>query len=158
MRGNGTLAKERKLKIMKNRWMLVFAVLAIAVGLNDSSGQPRIPMGTKEFMREKLEHAQKLLEALALEDFNTVRARAEKLSEMTRAASWQAFQNPDYVEFSAAFRRHANSIAKAAREKNIDAATLGYMRMTGSCMDCHKFVRGALVGSLSLERNKVALR
>jgi hypothetical protein len=133
---------------MKTKLLLIIALCAIGIAFNDSSGQPQVPTGTKELMREKLAHAQKLLEALALEDFNTIRARAETLSEMTRGVHWQAFQNPDYVEFSAAFRRHANAIAKAAREKNIDAATLGYMRMTGSCMDCHKFVRGKLVGSL----------
>src|SRR5574341_2461591 len=112
-------------RVMKKKWVVTLAILFVAALLNDSSGQPQIPMGTKEFMREKLEHAQKLLEALALEDFDTVAARAGKLSDMTRGAKWQAFQNPDYVEFSNAFRRHADSIMKAARNKNIDGATLG---------------------------------
>jgi hypothetical protein len=133
---------------MKKKLLLIVTVCAVLIAFNDSSGQPQIRTGTKEFMREKLEHAQKVLEALALEDFNTVGARAEKLSEMTHAAQWQAFQNPDYVEFSAAFRRQADNIVRAARNKNIDAATLGYMRMTGVCRDCHKFVRGRLVGAL----------
>jgi hypothetical protein len=143
---------------MKNKLLATLGVFTMLILLNDSSGQPQTPMGTKEFMREKLQHAQKLLEALALEDFDAIRTRAEKLSQMTRGAKWQAFQNPDYVEFSSAFRRQADTIAKAARNKNIDAATLGYMRMTGSCMDCHKFVRGKLVGSLEANPKIYALR
>jgi hypothetical protein len=71
---------------MKNKWLFLLGIGAIAIGLDDSSGQPQTPIGTKEFMREKLQHSQKLLEALALEDFNTIGARAEKLSEMTREA------------------------------------------------------------------------
>jgi hypothetical protein len=142
---------------MKHKFIATLAVFTMVIFLNDSSGQPQIPTGTKEFMREKLQHAQKLLEALALEDFDAIRTRAEKLSEMTRGAKWQAFQNPDYVEFSSAFRRQADTIAKAARDKNLDAATLGYMRMTGSCMDCHKFVRGNIVASAE-RKSMVALR
>jgi hypothetical protein len=45
------------------------------------------------------------------------------------------------------FRRHVNSLVKAAKDRNLDAATLGYVRMTMSCVDCHKLVRGKLVAS-----------
>lgn len=131
-----------------NGLMIIMAAVAL-VAFNQSSAQPKIPMSTKEFMREKLEHAQKVLEAIALEDFDTALARARKLSAMTQDVKWQAFQNPDYVQFSDAFRRNADSLAAAARQKNIDGATLGYVRLTMSCVECHKFVRGKLVASIS---------
>ena len=72
------------------------------------------------------------------------------LSAMTQEASWQAFQNPDYTQFSANFRAHANALTKAAKEKNVDAATLAYVRMTMSCVDCHKLVRGRVVAQMPL--------
>jgi cytochrome c556 len=130
-----------------NYGILAMAAIAL-IAFNQSSAQPQIPMGTKEFMREKLEHAQKVLEAITMEDFDTALARARKLSAMTQDAKWQAFQNPDYVQFSAAFRRNADALAAAARQKNIDGATLGYVRLTMSCVECHKFVRGKLVASV----------
>jgi len=124
----------------------VVAVLAF-LSFNETSAQPKIPMSTKEFMREKLGHAQKVLEAIAVEDFETALGRAQKLSAMTRDVRWEAFQNPDYVQFSTIFRRNADALANSAREKNIDGATLGYVRLTMSCVECHKFVRGKLVAS-----------
>jgi cytochrome c556 len=118
--------------------------------------QPKVPLATKEFMREKLEHSQKLLGALATEDYFTLGKISQRLGTMTQEANWQAFQNPDYTQFSANFRSHANALSKAANEKNIDAATLAYVRMTMSCVDCHKFVRGRLVAGIRLELNQLA--
>lgn len=113
-------------------------------------GQPKVPVTTKEFMREKLEHSQKLLGALATEDYFTLQKMSERLSAMTQHADWQAFQNPDYTAFSASFRAHVNALTKAAKDKDIDASTLAYVRMTMSCVDCHKFVRGKLVADALL--------
>jgi cytochrome c556 len=112
------------------------------------SGQPD-GVTTKEFMREKLDHSKNVLEALTEEDYFTLNKHAKRLSAMTQEAKWQAFQNPDYVQHSTAFRRHANALTKAAEDKNIDAATLAYVRLTMSCIDCHKFVRGKLIGATS---------
>jgi hypothetical protein len=111
-------------------------------------GQPD-RVTTKEFMREKLDHSQNVLKALTEEDFFTMTKHAKRLSAMTQEAKWQAFQNPDYVQYSAQFQRHANALTKAAEDKNIDAATLAYVRLTMSCIDCHKFVRGKLIGATS---------
>src|SRR3954469_7069578 len=131
----------------------IFALYALAFfGLITAPlGQPKTLVSTKEFMREKLEHSQKVLGALAMEDYFTLEKISQRLSAMTQEATWQAFQNPDYTQFSANFRSHANALAKAAKEKNIDAATLAYVRMTMSCVDCHKSVRGRLAAELPLE-------
>ena len=138
---------------MKSRCIL-FGILAVAMWVVIGVfGQPKVGTSTKEFMREKLGHSQKVLEALALEDFFTLEQRAKKLSAMTQEATWQAFQNPDYEQHSAAFRRHANALTRAAHDKDLDAATLAYVRLTMSCIDCHKLVRGKLVGSLETEQS-----
>lgn len=111
-------------------------------------GQPKVPVSTKEFMREKLDYAQKVLEAIALEDYASITKNSKKLSAMSQEATWQVFQNPDYAQHSVTFRRHVDALAKAAENKNLDGATLAYVRMTMSCVDCHKLVRGKLVASL----------
>jgi hypothetical protein len=66
---------------------------------------------------------------------------------MSNEAGWRVFENPDYDQQSVSFRRHINSMVKAAKDKNLDAATLAYVRVTMSCVDCHKLVRGKLVAS-----------
>ena len=132
-------------------------VLLLSLGITAGPyGQPKAPVGTKEFMREKLQQSQKLLAALATEDYFTLDKVSQRLGVMTQEASWQAFQNPDYAGFSANFRSHVNALSKAAKEKNIDAATLAYVRATMSCVDCHKWVRGRVVAENSFKEIRVA--
>ena len=132
---------------MKTKWILPPVVGLVTWIVVAAFAQPHVGVTTKEFMREKLGHSQKALEALALEDFVTLAQQSKKLSAMTQEATWQVFENPDFAEHSATFRRHANALAKAAQDKNLDAATLAYVRLTMSCVDCHKFVRGKVIAS-----------
>jgi len=135
----------------RNLKLFGFYSIAFCGSIVAPFGQPKVPVTTKEFMREKLEHSQRLLGALATEDYVTLQKLSERLSAMTQHADWQAFQNPDYTAFSATFRTHANALTKASKDKNIDASTLAYVRMTMSCVDCHKFVRGKLVAEVLLD-------
>lgn len=141
---------KRNLKLIAFYGVVFFGMIAVPFG------QPKVPVSTKEFMREKLGQSQKLLGALATEDFFTLGQASQRLSAMTQEASWQAFQNPDYTQFSANFRTHANALTKAAKEKDVDAATLAYVRMTMSCVDCHKFVRGRLVACTPTDLKQIA--
>lgn len=142
---------------MKSATKIWTGVLLLSFGITAGPlGQPKAPVGTKEFMREKLEQSQKLLAALATEDYFTLGKVSQRLGTMTQEASWQAFQNPDYTAFSANFRGHVNALSKAAKEKNIDAATLAYVRVTMSCVDCHKWVRGRVVAQNAAEEMRVA--
>ena len=133
---------------MKNFWIILSTVACALAALTVTFAQPQRPPTTKEFMRDKLELSQRILEGVALEDYDLIVTKATRLSAMSKEARWQAFQNPDYERYSIEFRQHADSLAKAGREKNLDSATLAYVRMTMSCVECHKFVRGKLVASL----------
>ena len=120
----------------------------LAIGLTLGLAQSRRSRAAKEFMRDKLELSQKVLEGVAIEDWDLVIAKGTKLSAMTQEADWRVFENPNYDAQSKAFRQHVDSLVKAAQKKDLDAATLAYVRMTMSCVDCHKAVRGKLVASL----------
>lgn len=126
--------------------MMGLAILLVA-GIGGLLAQSKRQRAVKEFMRDKLELSQKVLEGLSTEDYDLIIAKATKLSAMTQEADWRAFENPDYDQHSASFRRQVDALAKAARNKNLDGATLAYVRMTMSCVDCHKFVRGRIVAS-----------
>jgi hypothetical protein len=51
-------------------------------------GQPKVPVSTKEFMREKLDHSQKLLAALATEDYFTKDSFNRISTELCRGPNW----------------------------------------------------------------------
>lgn len=123
------------------RKTLVIAMMLI-LGLLAGSGHTQLqPNKVSEFMKLKLQHAQKVLEGLVMEDFDTIEKNSQSLSLLSQAETWQVLQTPDYLQHSGEFRRAANAVTNAAREKNIDGAALAYLEMTMKCVNCHKYVR-----------------
>lgn len=134
---------------MKMRFVAVVLTVFLAAGLALSLAQNKKGRATKEFMRDKLELAQGILEGLSVENYDLIISRSQKLSAMSQEADWKVFENPDYEQQSLAFRRNVDALTKAAKNKNLDGATLAYVRVTMSCVECHKYVRGKLVASLN---------
>jgi hypothetical protein len=143
------LPNEEVIRVMKTKILRLILVLTIAAGLSVALAQTKRHRAAKEFMRDKLELSQRVLEGLATEDYNLIVAKGTRLSAMSKEADWRVFENPDYDQQSITFSRHVDSLVRSAKEKNLDAATLAYVRVTMSCVDCHKLVRGKLVGSAS---------
>jgi hypothetical protein len=134
------------------RRLLVIAILVALAPLPGVSGQdpaqkPRPkekvqnPGSLPEFMRQKVQAAHRVLEGLATEDFKSIEANAQRLSLLSLESQWNVLQTPDYVQYSAEFRRSAGAIHDAAKEKKLDAAALAYVDMTLKCVACHKHVR-----------------
>jgi hypothetical protein len=97
----------------------------------------------RAFMRKKLAASQSVLEGLAVEDFDLIAEGAKQLKATAGAAEFMVSKDPLYVEHAEDFRRVVNKLAVAAKEKRLDGATLAYMDMTMSCVECHKHVRNA---------------
>lgn len=93
------------------------------------------------FMRAKLEHSQKVLEGLTLEDFGKIAKHAQEMSLLSQASTWQVLQTPEYHDRSVEFRRSVDAITEAARKKNLEGAALAYVDATMKCVSCHKYVR-----------------
>jgi hypothetical protein len=119
-------------------------VLALAATVLVARAKEQGKHSRAEFMRMKLEYSKKVLEGLTLEDYETIVKNAKALKKVSEAAEWEVPTIPnasEYVVFTTDFQRQADELAKKARDKNIDGATLAYVRMTMNCVDCHKFVR-----------------
>lgn len=122
----------------------LFAGVAATVAPND----PKIT--TREVMKAKLESSQKVLEGIATENFVTISTHAQKLVALSQVAGWQARQTPEYKQYTAEFRRHAEALQKAAREESVDAASLAWFQLTISCVNCHRHIRGVRTVSVPL--------
>lgn len=122
--------------------MLLAPLLAASVAV--SVAESRRGQTGRELMREKLAASQKVLEGLALEDFDLVARQSARLSAMSQSAEWRTLGGPEYEQQTLLFRRQADALNRAARERSLDASTLAYVRLTMSCVDCHKFLRGKL--------------
>lgn len=134
---------------MRTKFVVVTLLALLAGGVIMSSAQNKKSRATKEFMRDKLELTQGILEGLAVENFDLILSRSQRLSAMSQEVDWKVFENPDYEQQSIAFRRNVDALTKAAKNKNLDGATLAYVRVTMSCIECHKYVRGRLVAGLN---------
>ena len=93
-------------------------------------------------MRQKLEHSKGVLEGLATENFDLIAKNAEKLRAMSQGPGWKSYDNPGYAWRINLFRRNVDALVKSATDRNLDGATLAYVNLTMSCVECHKFARG----------------
>jgi cytochrome c556 len=114
--------------------ILLSAVVAVAA-LNAQEG--KLPA----FMRSKLFHSEKTLEGLATEDFTLIAKHSQAISLLCEDELWSVLRTKEYQDRSDEFRRSVDAITKAAREKDLDAATLAYVDTTMKCVSCHKYVR-----------------
>jgi len=124
---------------MKRLVLLTLSVLMVA-GWAELAHTQRTD-NVKEFMRAKLTHSQKVLEGLTTEDFDAVAKHSQEMSLLSQAASWQVLQTPEYMQRSTEFRRSTDTLTEAAKNKNLDGATLAYVDVTMKCVECHKYVR-----------------
>jgi hypothetical protein len=133
-----SFTKER-LMIRSRYWLIpVLAALMLGVALADPKEPDNQVAG---FMRLKLVHSQKVLEGLVMEDFSMIDKEAQALSLLSQDANWQVLQTPEYLQMSVEFRRTTDALSRAAREKNLNKATLAYLGMTMKCVSCHEHVR-----------------
>lgn len=135
------------------RCSLVLALFAMVVGMPILVGHGEEPQEepkkldralTKELselMRRKLDNSQKVLEGIALNDFEKIAKHADELIAVSKLAEWRVLKTPQYELHSNDFRRIAETIVKEGKAKNIDGAVLAYVDLTLTCVKCHKHVR-----------------
>jgi hypothetical protein len=123
----------------------VLVALAFLLGvpaLSGHGGEPKKDEGLHELMQRKLTASQKVLEGIALSDFERIGKQADELIDISKRAEWRVVKTPQYELHSNDFRRAAENLGQNARDKNIDGAALAYVDLTLSCVKCHKHIRG----------------
>ena len=126
-----------KSKLVPTVALLVVGVLIWLAIRSEAQDTPN----TREVMKLKLSYAQNVLAGIATEKTELIVGNAQKLSALSKAGGWRANVTPEYQLFAAEFRRHADAVARAARDKNLDASSLAYFQMTMSCINCHRYMR-----------------
>jgi cytochrome c556 len=130
--------------------LLVLAVMLAGGLIASGKGQERTPL--QKYMRQKLEHAKNVLEGLAMEDFASIAKNATAMRELSEDARWRVSPNINYLRFSNEFQDLAGELAAKAKERNLDGATLAYVKLTMNCIKCHQLVReGRLISLESRE-------
>lgn len=106
-----------------------------------STGQEPGRAKASTFMRLKLEPAKAMLEGIALADFEMIGKSAGKIRNLMLDESWMVVQSDEYRRQSNEFRTIIEQVQQAAKDKNVDRATLAYVQMTIRCVQCHELLR-----------------
>jgi hypothetical protein len=111
-------------------------VVGLPLKAEDDPGQK-----SSLWMRQKRQASQAILGGLAEADFESIGKNAQAMNLMTYLERWARADTPGYRTQLQLFEFADRELIRAAREKNLDAATLAYTQMTISCVNCHKLFR-----------------
>jgi hypothetical protein len=103
--------------------------------------KPGSEEATRQFMRQKLDAMRQVLRGIVTEDYGLIQTNARKMQKMGTQTEWNIVQGPIYGDYQSAFRRSAELLSKAAKEKNADGAAMITMQATLNCIECHRYVR-----------------
>ena len=117
--------------------LLALAMLALAAA----------PVGAQQdlgnLMRQKLDRAQGLFEAVVLARFPAVERYARDLLRISEQSTWTPMTAPTYLRFAGEFQEAARSLGQAAGARDIDEVSTAYMTLTSSCVQCHRLLRAS---------------
>jgi cytochrome c556 len=60
---------------------------------------------------------------------------------MTRSNLWFVLKQPDYLAHTTNYQKSVEALYKAAVDKDLEAATEAYAKVTRNCVECHRLVR-----------------
>ncbi|MDR3639038.1 MAG: hypothetical protein P4L84_34860 [Isosphaeraceae bacterium] len=124
--------------------LLAVAVVAGTIAAQRLDAQDRPEAQRKILaieMEKKLKRAQALLTCLAFEDFDALADNARSLKQIGEQTLAKVTPDLAYVKYSAEFVSLADELERRAKDKDLNGATLSYIRLTINCVECHKRVR-----------------
>ena len=106
-----------------------------------SADQPDSKKVPSVWMKVKLKSTENILRGLTLGDFDLVEENARRMSAFGRVEQVVHGRDAEY-QTQLKFFSHANQeLARQAKKKNLDGATLAFVQLTTSCFNCHRTIR-----------------
>lgn len=126
---------------LRIRLALTALIIALAAGFTPSAQTPRL----KQVMRSKLEHSQRVMEAVVTSNWELLDRESRDLALVVREPAWQELTMPEFVRQSEAFVRATSDLTEAARLRDLDRASLGFISLSTSCVNCHRYLARARI-------------
>jgi hypothetical protein len=122
---------------MTKRWVVLLLFSAvIGVAARPGGQGPAL----NNIMREKLGHAQKILEAVVTNDWIALETHSREIERLTRDPRWIVLKHPDYARQSAAFVRAIQDLHLAAAQRDLERTPQAYVAVTLQCVACHRYL------------------
>lgn len=127
-------------------------VLGLVVVCRLSAGGPSASAQTRRLnavMRSKLEHSKNILEGVVTSNWVLLERESRALEAVTRDPAWTVLTMPEYVKQSQGFIRATEDLLAAAKARDLDAASRGFVALSTSCVTCHQYLaRSRVAGQL----------
>jgi hypothetical protein len=136
------------------------AVLKLSEGETSAAVQVEIaaPPDKKTmetFMTRKLAAAQRALEGVARDDHALIQKATAEMIELSRQAAWEQMASYRFVQDTTDFVAAAEFLSRMADAKDVEGTSLGFMRLTMTCTNCHNHVRTASVANTGCGTRKI---
>src|SRR4029079_1634286 len=86
-------------------------------------------------MRQKLAHAQKILEAVVTSDWTGLETHSRELERLTNDPRWIVLKFPEYAKHSGEFVRSVQALNTAAAQRDLEKAPNAYVAVTLQCVE-----------------------
>jgi cytochrome c556 len=121
---------------MTNRLGHLALVLLMASGV--ASAQTARTAGV---MREKLGHAQKILEAVTTSNQALLLRESEAMSRIAASPVWTELRTPELRGYTDRFLKAVADLDSAAKNRDFDGAAAAFSTLTTTCYQCHKHLK-----------------
>lgn len=124
---------------LANRIILLVMLAPLVVSSLGASSMQTTATG--RVMRQKLPHAQRILEALTTSDYALLERESVALVQLTKDLGWMVLKTPEYRRQSDTFLRALEDMVDAAKHRDLDLAAMHYSALTMACYQCHRYVK-----------------
>ncbi len=93
------------------------------------------------WMKQKLTYSQRILNGLAIENYDMIEENAIAMQGMSRIEGFVRGRTEGYRTQLKTFEFATSELIRTAEQENLDGATLAFTQMTISCVNCHKEIR-----------------
>ena len=100
---------------------------------------------TGRLMREKLQHAQRILAALTTSDYGLLQRETRALKQITESPTWTELMTAELLPYTGGFSKALADLSAAADRRDYDSAGVSYGQLTSACLACHKHVMNARI-------------
>jgi len=125
------------MSVRKN--VITAGILALLCGVALPSGTARAQTArTGNVMREKLGHAQKLLEALTTSNRDLLVHESAEMVRISKSPQWAELKTRELAIYTDNFLKSVAALDAAAQRNDFDTAASQYTAMTTACYQCHR--------------------
>ena len=125
---------------MRGITLAVVSVCLLGIAVTYAKDEPK-DNEPSIWMKQKLAYSQRILNGLAMEDYEMIAENANAMKGLSRIEGFVRGKTEGYRTHLKSFEFATNELIRNSEQKNLDGATLAFTQMTISCVNCHKEIR-----------------